>query len=85
MSDPTEGFRRELVEEINADPQGRAVLECQYGQVWDTEQLRVEFEVLSFLAPFITVRRLADDERGTMCFQHSPRFYWGFTPSARRY
>ena len=45
MSDPTESIRREMVAEINAEPGSRAALEAKHGQVWDTDQLRDEFEV----------------------------------------
>jgi hypothetical protein len=47
-------------------------------QVWNTEQLREEFEVTAFLAPFVQVRRKADGVVGVMTFLHSPRYYWGF-------
>lgn len=56
----------------------REELEAQYGQVWDTEQLRAEFEVLSFLAPFVMVRR-KNGQRGSLQFQHAPRFYFDWT------
>lgn len=78
MSDPTEGIRRKMVAEINADPNGREALEAKYGQVWDTQELSRDFEVQGFLAPFITVVRRSDGQRGSMLFQHYPRFYWGF-------
>ena len=79
MSDPTEQARRELVAEINANPLGRAAIEAQYGQVWDTDQLRADFDALGFMAPFIHVRRKADGVEGTLMFQGSPRFYFSFT------
>jgi hypothetical protein len=77
MSDPTEGARRELVAEINADPNGREAQGARYGKVWDTSE---DFEVRSFLAPFVAVTRKADGVRGLLMFQHSPRFYFDFTP-----
>ena len=51
MSDPTETIRKELLAEINAQPGSREALEAQHGQVWDTNQLREDFEVLGFGAP----------------------------------
>ena len=77
--DPTENIRRERVAEINAEPGSRAALEKQYGKVWSTDELREEFEVVGFMAPLVVVRRRSDNVRGSMEFQHSPRFYWGFT------
>jgi hypothetical protein len=78
--DPTEATRRRLVAEINAEPGSRAALEAEYGQVWDTQELQRDFEVLGFMAPFIGVRRRSDGKRGSLMFQHSPRFYFSFTP-----
>jgi len=47
---------------------------------WDSDQLREEFEVRSFLTPFVFVTRKADGVKGTMMFTHLPRFYFNFTP-----
>ena len=80
MSDPTEPVRRQLVSEINAAPGSREALEAQHGQIWDTLQLRDDFEVLGFAAPFVVVRRRADGVRGSLMFQHQPRFYFCFRP-----
>ncbi|HVX12179.1 MAG TPA: hypothetical protein VHC22_13440 [Pirellulales bacterium] len=78
MTDPTETIRRELVQEINAEPGSREALEAQHGQVWDTDQLREDFEVIGFGAPLVVVRRKADNQKGSMMFQHHPRLYFGF-------
>jgi hypothetical protein len=59
----------------------RAELEAKYGEVWTTEQMREKFEVISFLAPFCTVRRKSDGKKGTLEFIHSPRFYFDFVES----
>ena len=79
MTDPTEGIRRELVNVINAVPIERKMLEADVGgRVWDTNELCADYDVLGFMAPFVVVRRRADGKRGSMMFQHHPRFYWGF-------
>ena len=70
--------QRARLAEINSHPEGRALLEKQYGQVWDTDELRKDFEVFSFAAPWVVVKRRADGVTGTLEFQHSPRLYWGF-------
>lgn len=80
MIDPTESTRRVLVAEINSEPGTREYLEQQHGLVWDTTQLQDEFEVLGFCAPYIVVKRKADGQRGTLTFQHRPRFYFSFVP-----
>jgi hypothetical protein len=78
MTDPTESIRREMVAEINTEPGSRAALEAKHGQVWDTDQLREEFQVIGFMAPLVVVRRKSDGVKGSLMFQHHPRFYFGF-------
>ncbi len=80
MNDPTETIRRERVAEINAAPGSRAALEAQYGQVWDTDQLRADFEVIGFMAPLVVVRRKSDGRKGSLEFQNSPRMYFNYSP-----
>ena len=53
-------------------------MEAQYGKVWSTQELSQDFEVLGFMAPLVVVRRKADGVRGSLEFQHSPRFYFNF-------
>lgn len=81
MNDSTEAARRERLAEINAQPCSRAALEAVYGQVWDTHELGRDFEVEGFMAPFVVVRRKADGVRGSLEFQHEPRFYFSFRPA----
>lgn len=80
MTDPTDSIRREMVAEINAEPGSRVALETKHGQVWDTTELQRDFEALGFMAPLIIVRRRSDGVRGSLMFQHNPRFYFGFQP-----
>ena len=74
MTDPTEDIRKELQQEIN---QGDSPIE---GETFTTEQLREQFEVLGFQAPFVVVKRKADGVRGSLMFRHHPRIYFGFEP-----
>ena len=80
MADPTESIRRERLVEINADSGSRQALEAKHGQVWDTQQLGDDFTVIGFLAPFVVVRRKSDGRKGSLEFQHDPRFYFNFMP-----
>jgi hypothetical protein len=80
MTDPTETIRRQRLVEINVKPGGREDLEARFGQVWDTDQLAEEFEAVGFMAPLIVVRRIADGMKGSLEFQHSPRFYFNWKP-----
>lgn len=76
--DETEDIRRDMAAAINANPGSREALEAEHGQVWDTKQLGDAFEVIGFSAPLVVVRRKSDNKRGSLFFQHSPRFYYGF-------
>lgn len=80
--DETEGDRIALVAAINTSTADRPVLEKVFGKgnVWDTDELTRDFEVLQFMAPFCIVRRRSSGVRGTVTFQHRPRFYWDFEP-----
>lgn len=84
MADPTEAIRREMVAEINSTPGSREALEKEYGKgnVWDSDELRLAFEVQGFAAPFCFVRRKVDGKKGNLTFQHDPRFYFDFLASS---
>ena len=79
MQDQTETIRRQQLAEINADPNGREALEAKHGQVWDTTQLQEDFDVLGFMAPYVVVARKSDGQKGSLMFQGSPRFYFGWS------
>ena len=79
MIDETEGIRRVMVAEINSAAAERTELEQRLGErVWSTDELRADFTVEGFMAPMVIVRRKSDGVRGTLFFQHDPRYYWGF-------
>lgn len=80
--DPTETIRRALVAEINHTPGSREALEAKHGQVWDTGELQQDYSVEGFGAPFIVVTRKSDGVRGSLMFQHNPRYYFNFAPGA---
>lgn len=79
-TDPTEMTRRSMVQAININAGERERLEAEHGQVWDTQQLQADFEVIAFAAPLIVVRERSTGRMGSLFFQHSPRLYWAFTP-----
>ena len=80
MNDITEAIRRQRLVEINLVPGSREALEAEHGQVWDTEQLADDFEVIGFMAPYVVVRRRADGVKGSLEFQHNPRLYFAWQP-----
>jgi len=77
MSDPTESMRRQMVGQMGVALEAARE---RGEQVWSTEQLREEFEVMAFLAPFVQVRRKSDGQMGVMTFTHGPRWYFGWEP-----
>ena len=84
MSDPTEMSRRVEITKINSKIQSddkdkeRIRLEAEHGQVWNTDELAADFTVEGFMAPYVVVVRKSDGQKGTMKFQHLPRFYFNF-------
>lgn len=84
MGDLTEAIRKIEVAKINSEVESndkdeeRTRLEKKYGQVWNTEELSNDFRVQGFMAPFIVVTRKSDNSRGSLEFQHNPRFYFNF-------
>ncbi len=58
----------------------RTELEKQYGQVWDTSELQRDYTVEGFGAPCVVVLHKKDNVRGSLFFQHRPRFYYNFEP-----
>ena len=83
-NDDTQEIRRNRLLTINRavdspDPETeRKRLEAQYGKVWDAAELSEDFEALGFMAPYVVARRRSDGRKGSLEFQHSPRFYFNF-------
>ena len=46
---------------------------------WTTDELRRDFEVVGFLAPYVVVVRKADGVKGTLEFTHNPRVYFNWS------
>ena len=78
MDEQTEQLRREQLIQVNSEAGVRSQLEERHGQVWNTEELGRDFEVVGFAAPFVVVLRRSDGVKGSLTFQHSPRFYFDF-------
>lgn len=78
MSDETEDFRRARMHELNSEAALRQELEQRHGQVWSTDEMRGQFEVLGFAAPLILVRDRKTGQNGSLEFQHMPRMYFNW-------
>lgn len=78
MTDDTAEIRRSLQAQINERKASREALEAEFGQVWTTEELAADFEVIGFAAPLVVARRKIDGRKGSLYFQHAPRFYYGW-------
>jgi len=73
MTDETEDVRRILIET------GQPEADLKFARKrWSTDELRAEFEVIGFMAPFVAVKRKADGVKGSLEFTHSPRWYFNF-------
>jgi hypothetical protein len=78
MTDETEALRRARVDELHEEATNRNELEARYGKVWNTTQLRADFEVIGFMAPLVVVRERATRKLGSLEFQAHPRFYFSW-------
>ena len=70
----TDNIHRKMIE----TGQPTVDLAANTDQTWDTDQLRLDYEVLGFAAPFVVVRRRADGVKGSLEFTHNPRVYFGW-------
>lgn len=78
MNPTDDKLRQEITKTINENPKTREELEAAFGKVWDTKDLQQDFQVQGFLAPLVVVVRKSDGKKGTLFFQHLPRFYFDF-------
>ena len=77
----TDDIRRAMVE--SGEPQ--ADLAANTGQTWTTDEMRAEFEVTGFMAPYVVVIRRSDGAKGTLEFtggfgSSGERVYFGWSP-----
>jgi len=78
MTDSTENIRRILIET------GQPEMDLKFARKrWSTDELRTEFEVIGFMAPFVVVKRKADGVKGSLEFTHDPRWYFNFVPDEK--
>jgi hypothetical protein len=86
MHDITEPVRRIQVAAINSSVESddkaseKARLEDIHGKgnVWSTDELSTRFEVIGFMAPYCVVKDRQTGKKGSVQFQHSPRFYFNY-------
>jgi hypothetical protein len=76
-------YRRARQAELNAVAAERATLEVAYRQVWNTDELKRDFEVIGFLAPFVVVCNRKTGKKGSLEFQDDPRYYFNWLEDAR--
>ncbi len=75
MTDQTETIRRAMI--ASGQPQ-RDLEHPLMPQRWSTDQLREEFTVIGFAAPFVVAIRKSDGKKGSLEFTHSPRWYFNW-------
>lgn len=77
---------RMLKEWINSKPRNREQLQLELSElmnndtVFDAIEVSRNFEILAFKAPFAIAVNKETGERGSLLFQDTPRFYFGFDP-----
>jgi hypothetical protein len=74
MSDPTGEIRMAM---IAAGIPEQDLAEAK--ETWTTEQLREQFEVKGFMAPYVVVRRKSDGIKGSLEFTGQPRYYFNWS------
>ena len=76
-------WRNEMAQMPTPETERKRLEELQ-GKVWDTSELQRDFTVESFAAPYVLVTKQATSQKGTMLFQHRPRYYFDFVPDTGR-
>ena len=54
----------------------KSELEELYGEVFNTSEVQVKYQIESFLAPFCFAKERETGKDCVLQFQHEPRFYW---------
>lgn len=67
--------------QFHSVPRSRKELEHVYGQVWDDEELHIDFEIFDFVGDSLDVRRRSNGEEGCLGYQDEPRLYFSFIPN----
>lgn len=71
-------MRMKLASTINNNPKTREELTKDFGNVYDSTEVHTAYKILSFAAPFVYVQDITTGKKGTLEFQHHPRFYYSF-------
>ena len=56
----------------------RKELESEYGEVLSTDELQGKYKVIGFMMGFVAVEDKETGKRGSLNFQHMPRYYYNF-------
>ncbi len=56
----------------------KAALLTTHDEVLTTAEATEKYSFVSFMAPFVVVKRKSDGVKGTLEFTHMPRFYFDF-------
>jgi hypothetical protein len=67
-----------LEEEPSEQEAERKRLQKIHGDVWNLQEVQESFTIHGFGAPFVAVTRKSDGIKGSLEFQHMPRFYFNF-------
>lgn len=82
FEDKTAAARMKMIADGEPEKQLASVA---HGRMWTKDELQADFEVQGFLAPFVIVKRKADNRVGSMMFANKPdgnRVYFNFEPDS---
>jgi hypothetical protein len=57
---------------------GKEELQKIYGEVYTSKEMQEKFKVIGFGGGYVAVERKEDGKKGSLDFQHMPRFYYNF-------
>ena len=64
---------------INTEPRSEEAFTTAGEEVWNTEEVQKEFEILGFKKPFALAIRKSDGARGTFLFQTMPKLFFSWS------
>ncbi len=78
IENSADALRRQRLADLGLVAGSREALEAEHGQVWYTQELLRDFEVLECLGPYVAVRRRSDGQRGNVEADDDFRFFFRF-------
>jgi hypothetical protein len=65
---------------INDNPRHITALELDYEEIWGEDDVGERFEIYGYKPPFAIAVDKVTGDKGSLIFQNSPRYYFGWSP-----